>query len=378
VPTRNSSGTNIANQTAYRLNCANGISDTNCPSTATGTSYLPPHPTYAPPYSTLTTHPPSSYAADWNLNYEPTILPQAAGGYAWVMFTTRRVYGNMATVNPFWSDPRFEDLSAYPTPKKLWVAAIDLNATPGTDPSHPAFYLDGQELLAGNSRGYWVLDACKPVGSTSASLCTSDLDCCSGEVCTLDTPLPTPATSHCATAPSTACVATGSPCVAGQICCDTTAICSQQTSTCVVPPPLPYYQEADFTRDYADPCNSAVTGKKVVWHAWQYETVTPNGSSIEFVVETTNNPADLNYTLDAGGPAYDGQPVYLPTTITGASITSFTDPRASQDVQSALLGAGQTSAKYLRVTVRLIPSPDGYTAPSLLKWNQQFDCVDAQ
>ena len=30
-----------------------------------------------------------------------------------------------------------------PPTKKLWVAAIDLNAPPGTDPSHPAFYLPG-------------------------------------------------------------------------------------------------------------------------------------------------------------------------------------------------------------------------------------------
>ena len=43
-------------------------------------------------------------------------------------------------------------------PKKLWVAAIDLNAPAGTDPRHPAFYLPAQELLAGNARGFWVVD----------------------------------------------------------------------------------------------------------------------------------------------------------------------------------------------------------------------------
>ena len=51
------------------------------------------------------------------------------------------------------------------TPKKLWVAAIDLNAPVGTDASHPAFYLPAQELLAGNARGFWVLDPYEPTGS---------------------------------------------------------------------------------------------------------------------------------------------------------------------------------------------------------------------
>jgi hypothetical protein len=98
---------------------------------------------------------PNGHTNDQELNYEPTVDPNAAGGYAWVAFTSRRMYGNIATINGFWSDPRYHDLTTSPTPKKLWVAPIDLNAAPGTDGSHPAFYLPGQELLAGNSRGFW-------------------------------------------------------------------------------------------------------------------------------------------------------------------------------------------------------------------------------
>jgi hypothetical protein len=93
-----------------------------------------------------------------------------------VVFTSRRLYGNVATINPYWSDPRNEDLSATPTPKKLWVAAIDLNAAPGTDPSHPAFYLPAQELLAGNARGFWVVDPCQADGTT----CITGDECCGG------------------------------------------------------------------------------------------------------------------------------------------------------------------------------------------------------
>ncbi len=113
---------------------------------------------------------------DATLNYEPTVNPVTSGGYAWVVFTSRRMYGNVATINPFYSDPRFADLHTDVTPKKLWVAAVDLNAPPGTDPSHPAFYLPGQELLAGNSRGYWVVDPCRSEGSG----CETGDQCCGG------------------------------------------------------------------------------------------------------------------------------------------------------------------------------------------------------
>ncbi len=132
---------------------------------------------------------------DSTLNYEPTANPVVSGGYAWVVFTSRRLYGNVATINPFWSDPRFHDISTTPTTKKLWVAAIDLNAAPGTDPSHPAFYLPAQELLAGNSRGFWVVDPCHVDGNS----CETGDECCGGYcrpaadggglICTQDTPL---------------------------------------------------------------------------------------------------------------------------------------------------------------------------------------------
>jgi hypothetical protein len=113
---------------------------------------------------------------DATLNYEATVNPVPSGGYAWVVFTSRRLYGNVSTINPFWSDPRFQNIRTNPTPKKLWVAAIDLNAAPGSDPSHPAFYLPAQELLAGNSRGYWVVDPCKTDGNT----CETGDECCGG------------------------------------------------------------------------------------------------------------------------------------------------------------------------------------------------------
>ncbi len=119
---------------------------------------------------------PGNHANPTVLNYEPTVSPIPSGGYAWVVFMSRRLYGNVATIDPWFSDPRDHDLTATATTKKLWVAAIDLDAKPGTDPSHPAFYLPGQELLAGNARGFWVIDPCKADGSA----CSSGDECCGG------------------------------------------------------------------------------------------------------------------------------------------------------------------------------------------------------
>jgi hypothetical protein len=124
----------------------------------------------------LPTLPANDHTDDSVMNYEPTVNPVPSGGYAWVVYTSRRLYGNVATVKPYWSDPRYVNLTATPTTKKLWVAAVSLNGTPGTDPSHPAFYLPAQELLAGNSRGYWVVDPCMQNGTT----CQTGDQCCGG------------------------------------------------------------------------------------------------------------------------------------------------------------------------------------------------------
>ena len=67
-------------------------------------------------------------------------------------------------------------MPADPVPKKLWVAAIDLSPKPGEDPSHPPFYLPGQELRAGNMRAFWENDPCRQNGSS----CETGNECCNG------------------------------------------------------------------------------------------------------------------------------------------------------------------------------------------------------
>src|SRR5262249_32779508 len=49
---------------------------------------------------------------DLNVAFEPTFAPLDAGGYAWVVFTSRRTYGNRLT-------------ATRDQVKQLWVAAID-------------------------------------------------------------------------------------------------------------------------------------------------------------------------------------------------------------------------------------------------------------
>ncbi len=110
-------------------------------------------------------NPPVSLAAintglggvDSNLSYQPTVLPAAAGGYRWTVFTSDRQYGNTENV------PGPGSIIA----DQLWVGALDDAVSGAVDRSHPPFWLPNQVLGTGggairNERAYWVLDACKP------------------------------------------------------------------------------------------------------------------------------------------------------------------------------------------------------------------------
>ncbi len=184
---------------------ATALSELNGLTSGSTTSYLP----------TSSTHP-----NDTVLNYEPTVNPVASGGYIWVVFTSRRMYGNVATADPTQSDPRGYDYRnlANTTCKKLWVAAIDLNAKAGTDPSHPAFYLPAQELLAGNARGFWVLPPCLANGQS----CQSGDQCCNGYC----EPSAGDGGLVCSnTPPNNQCSQPQEKCTTAADCCDPTNVC---------------------------------------------------------------------------------------------------------------------------------------------------------
>jgi hypothetical protein len=147
-----------------RLCALNGL-ESDC-----ATSYLP---VVGPLDTAANDIPKQDHTTDTVHNYEPNVNPVASGGYFWVVFTSRRAYGNIAQSWPY--DNEY-GASTYPLTKKLWVAAIDENPKAGNDPSHPAFYLPGQELNAGDMKGYWVVNPCLPDGST----CTTGDQCCGG------------------------------------------------------------------------------------------------------------------------------------------------------------------------------------------------------
>jgi hypothetical protein len=99
-------------------------------------------------------------------NWGPSFHPVAAGGYFWLAFYARRSWGHRFTGSN----------------QQLWIAAVDANPTPGKDPSHPAFYVQGQELDSINERPQFAVPPCKKSGET----CASGYECCDGKFCRSD------------------------------------------------------------------------------------------------------------------------------------------------------------------------------------------------
>ena len=150
--------TGMTRFSAERLCAANGYSSADCT-----TKLLPTNA--------------NNHADDEQLNFEPNVTPIASGGYYWVVFTSRRLYGNVATTDPYFPTQGTDPATVTsPMTKKLWMAAIDPNPKPGQDPSHPAFYLPGQELMSGNMRAFWVNEPCHPSGTS----CQTGDECCTG------------------------------------------------------------------------------------------------------------------------------------------------------------------------------------------------------
>ena len=148
-------------------------------------------------------------ANDPKLSFAPTVLPEAVGGYYWVVFTSHRSYGNTL--------PSLDGPSGSPGEYgKLWVAAFDINAVAGKDPSHPAFFLDGQEIHSDNLRGFWVLDPCKQTSND----CTSGDECCTG-YCRSEDGGPT----QCVPPPMNSCSNEYEKCTTAADCCDPSYQC---------------------------------------------------------------------------------------------------------------------------------------------------------
>jgi hypothetical protein len=182
---------------------------------------------------------PGGAAQEAHLDYEPSVLPVPVGGYYWVLFTSRRTYGN--TVAPGGSVARGDDIWGVPVPpdtetpsprKKIWVAAIDIEHQGAADPSHPAFYLPGQELESGNMRAFAALEPCKKKGKA----CESAAECCDGfcrETSRDEGGVPV---LSCTVPPVSECSSVDEPCKKATDCCSSKSLCIN--ARCATPPPV--------------------------------------------------------------------------------------------------------------------------------------------
>jgi hypothetical protein len=171
---------------------------------------------------------PGGASQDEHLNYEPSVLPVPVGGYYWVLFTSRRTYGN--TIAPGGTVARGDDIWGIPQPnetespsprKKIWVAAIDIEHQGVVDPSHPAFYLPGQELESGNMRAFAALEPCKKQGKG----CESAAECCDGFCRETSRDADGVPALSCTPPPDNACSNIDEPCKESRDCCSSKALC---------------------------------------------------------------------------------------------------------------------------------------------------------
>ncbi len=145
-----------------------------------------------------------------NKSWGPSFHPVAAGGYFWLAFYSQRNWGHHFTG----------------TNRQLWIAAIDASPTAGKDPSHPAFYVEGQELDSTNERPQFAVPPCKQAGET----CESGYECCDGRFCRKDTA----GKMTCQEPKANECAQVGDTCKVDGDCC-TTLKCTG--GTCQPPGP---------------------------------------------------------------------------------------------------------------------------------------------
>ena len=111
--------------------------------------------------------------------------------------------------------------------------------------------------------------------------------------------------------------------------------------------------------DFAGTCTS---GLVPIWHFFDFQTHTPTDSALDFSASSAVTQAGL-----------DTAPSVHLATVTGPDITVWT----GVDVDPQLQSIGQTSKLFLRVRVTFTSASDG-TAPELVHYRQQYDCIVGQ
>jgi hypothetical protein len=171
--------------------------------------------------------------------------------------------------------------------------------------------------------------------------------------CQIDTPVASPPTYHCAV--QTGCSPTGSSCTLDTDCCGGPTIhCVSNVCQNLALLPTP----ATFTRDFTSSCPS---GTKVTWELFQWQSITPTGTSIVFQAQTGNSLATL-------GPAVGIGTAQPPPTAT----TGWTD--AGQTVDSFLRAASPPQASHDILHVLMTLNPSGSVSPTITQWQAYYDC----
>lgn len=155
-------------------------------------------------------------AKDHSAGREPMFCPVKRGGYSWMVFTSMRDWGNkLVDAGPNTNAKR-----------RLWVAAIDGDIKTA-DPSHPAFYLEGQEDTP-NMRAFWALAQCiqTPPPGEKGMMCKNNFECCSG-FCV---------EGVCVDKTTESCVGNGGACTETAECCNSSVV-SCVDMKCVIKPP---------------------------------------------------------------------------------------------------------------------------------------------
>ncbi len=103
-------------------------------------------------------------------DFQPRFSPFTQGGYFWMSFLSRRIYGNPQIGN--------STSSASPSRRQqIWVTAIRTDGAGGADPSSVPYWLPGQDPHSANIAAYWAARACRADGDA----CDVGSECCGGE-----------------------------------------------------------------------------------------------------------------------------------------------------------------------------------------------------
>ncbi|MFK7989371.1 MAG: hypothetical protein AB8I08_25370 [Sandaracinaceae bacterium] len=106
--------------------------------------------------------------AGTGVDFQPRFSPFQQGGYYWLSFLSRRIYGNPAIGNTASADNRRQ---------QIWVTAVRVGAAPGEDPSEVAYWLPGQDPRSANISAFWAPRPCRDDGEG----CSVGSECCGGD-----------------------------------------------------------------------------------------------------------------------------------------------------------------------------------------------------